>query len=91
MERRGANRQFIKSKGYRCEACEWSIEEDEQEVWGSSFELHHLAPFYELKENETRVVRIEDFAVLCASCHRAIHRTEYVPDVEGFAAAYIRA
>ena len=90
LERRGAYRQFIRTKGYRCEACEWSIGEDEQEVWGSSFELHHLAPFHKLGENETRVVRIEDFAVLCASCHRAIHRTEYVSDVEGFAEAYLR-
>ena len=90
LERRGAYRQFIWSKGYRCEACEWSIEEDEQEVWGSSFELHHLTPFHELKENKTRVLRIQDFAVLCASCHAAIHRTHYVSDVEGFANAYIR-
>ena len=88
LERRGAYRQFIASKGYRCEACDWSIEENEREVWGSSFELHHLVPFHELEENETRVVRIEDFAVLCASCHRAIHRTEYVSDVAGFAAAH---
>ena len=91
LERRGAYRQFIGTKGYRCEACNWSIEEDEQDVWGSSFELHHLVPFHELEENETRVVRIEDFAVLCASCHRAIHRTEYVSDVAGFAAAHLRA
>ena len=91
LERRGAYRQFIRSKGCRCEACEWSIEEDEQEVWGSSFELHHLMPFHELRENETRAMRIEDFAVLCASCHRAIHRTEFVSDVAGFAAAYVRA
>ena len=90
LERRGAYRQFIRTKGYRCEACEWSIDEDQQEVWGSSFELHHLAPFRKHRENETRVVRIEDFAVLCASCHRAIHRTEYVSDVEGFAEAYLR-
>ena len=90
LERRGAHRQFINIRGYRCEACGWSIGEDEREVWGSSFELHHLAPVHELLENETREVRIEDFAVLCASCHRAIHRTEFVSDVEGFAAACLR-
>ena len=84
LERWGACRQLIRSKGYRCEACEWSIEEDEQEVWGSSFEFHHFGPFHELRENETRVVCIQDFAVLCASCHRAIHRTELVSDVADF-------
>ena len=90
LERHGAYRQFINIKGYRCEACDWSIDEDEREVWGSSFELHHLAPVHELRENETRVIRIDDFAVLCASCHRAIHNTVFMSDVAGFAAAYLR-
>ena len=90
LERRGAYRQFIRLKGYRCEACEWSIVEDERDVWGSSFELHHLVPFHELGEGETRAVRVEDFAVLCASCHRAIHRIQYVSDVQAFAASCLR-
>jgi 5-methylcytosine-specific restriction protein A len=25
-----------------------------------------------------------DFAVLCANCHRMIHRTEHPSDLEGF-------
>ena len=88
LERRGRNRQFIKEKGYRCEACGWTIGEHDVQVWGSSFELHHLTPFSELEEGETREVRSEDFAVLCASCHRAIHRTDYVDDVQRFAKEY---
>ena len=88
LGRRGANRQFIKEKGYRCEACGWTVGEDDVQVWGSSFELHHLTPFSQLEEGETREVRSEDFAVLCASCHRAIHRTDYVNDVHGFAKEY---
>ncbi len=90
LERRGNNRRFIDCKGYQCEACNWSIDEDEREVWGSSFELHHLTPVHELRENETREVHADDFAVLCASCHRAIHRTEFVSDVAGFTEAYLR-
>ena len=91
LEKKGTHRHFIRKKGYQCEACERSIEEDEQDVWGSSFELHHLTPFSTLAEDESRVVRIEDFAVLCASCHRAIHRTDYVSDVERFAKIYVRS
>ena len=91
LERKGTHRHFVRTKGYQCEACKRSIEEDEQDVWGSSFELHHLTPFSKLAEDESRLVRIEDFAVLCASCHRAIHRTAYVSDVEGFAQTYVRA
>ena len=84
LEKRGTSRQFIKRKGYWCEACGWSIEEDEEDVWASSFELHHLTPFSELKEGGSRVVHMEDFAVLCASCHRAIHRTDCVSHIERF-------
>ena len=89
LERRGRYRDFIRKKGYRCEACGWAIEEDEVDVWGSSFELHHLTPIRNLQEGDSREVGIEDFAVLCASCHRAIHRTGYVSDVGRFAQAYI--
>ena len=56
LERRGNNRRFINTKGYRCEACDWSIDEDERDVWGSSFERHHLTPVHELRANETRIV-----------------------------------
>ena len=88
LERQGAYRKFIKKKGYRCEACEWSIDEKKQAVWRSSFELHHLTPLSELEKDDSREVRSEDFAVLCASCHRAIHRTCYVSNIKGFAQAY---
>ncbi len=90
LERQGASRQFIKEKGYRCEACGWSLDEfdeEKQSVWKSSFELHHLTPFSKLEEGGSRTVRSDDFAVLCASCHRAIHRTDHVSDVQAFVQA----
>ena len=90
LEREGASRQFIRKKGYRCEACGWSLDEfdiESQAVWKSSFELHHLTPFSKLKEGGSRTVRSKDFAVLCASCHRAIHRTDYVSDIKAFVQA----
>ena len=89
LERKGTCRHFIREKGYQCEACQWEIEDEEVAVWGSSFELHHLKPFAELEEGALRVVGIDDFAVLCASCHRAIHRTDYVDNVAAFAHAYL--
>ena len=89
LERQGSYRHFIKKMGYRCESCEWAIEERDEAVWGASFELHHLTPFSELKEGQSRKVRIEDFAVLCASCHRAIHRTDWVADVNRFIQSHI--
>ncbi len=78
LERRGSVRGFIKIKGFRCEACGLGINEDEQQIWGSSFELHHLIPFDELEEGHFWEVNVEDFAVLCATCHRGIHRWGYL-------------
>ena len=89
LEREGKVRQFIVEKGFKCEACKWSIGEYERKIWGASFELHHLMPFGELGENEVRYVSAEDFAVLCVSCHRAIHRSSYVSDIDGFIERHI--
>ncbi len=90
LERKGRSRHFIREKRYKCEACQWEIEEEEVAVWGSSFELHHLTPISELEEGALREVRPQDFAVLCASCHRAIHRTKHVSDVAAFARDYLK-
>ena len=89
LERQGRYRHFIAKKGYRCEACGWAIDKREEAVWGASFELHHLTPFSSLKEGDSRKVRIEDFAVLCATCHRAIHRTDCVDDVIEFRQSHV--
>lgn len=74
LERRGSVRGFIRIMGFTCEACGQGINEEEQQIWGSSFELHHLTPFENLNLNETHEVCENDFAVLCATCHRAIRR-----------------
>ena len=89
LERIGALRRFVEEKGFECEACGWYISENEREVWSSSFELHHLVPLSELKEGESRVVHIEDFSVLCASCHRAIHRTKLISNIAHFKELHI--
>ena len=88
LERRGDFRRFIYAKGFTCEVCGWSIDIYERSVWGSSFEIHHLNPVSNLEEGKSRELGIDDFAVLCASCHRAIHRTEHVSDVKAFKQAY---
>lgn len=81
---RGNSRRFIHEKGFRCESCNYSISKIDQPIWGSGFELHHLLPWAELPEDEERQLEAKDFAVLCATCHRAIHRSEYVSDVAQF-------
>ena len=83
-ECRGNVRRFIHEKGFRCEACHYTISDEDQQTWGSGFELHHLQPWSDLPEGEERSLVADDFAVLCATCHRAIHQSKYVSDVARF-------
>lgn len=89
VERSGSIRHFIHIKGYCCEACGWSIEKQDYNIWGSSFELHHLKPFSELALEEERHVKEVDLAVLCASCHRAVHRTDFTSNIKAFKEMHI--
>ncbi|WP_421929776.1 HNH endonuclease [Neoaquamicrobium sediminum] len=89
-EGRAAVRHLIYSKGFRCEGCDYEIADADIPIWGSGFELHHLKPWAELEEPEGRSVTRDDFAVLCALCHKAIHRTKYVSNITGFRETIVR-
>lgn len=86
MERVGARRyreSMLAEHDFTCQTCGWHPK-DESIVWRSSLEVHHLTPFEELDENEEREVTRNDLALLCANCHRAIHRTYCVSDLGRF-------
>jgi len=61
----------------RCEVCHLSEEESYPQPFASRiFEVHHLMP---LSQVETpRKTTLDDLAVVCANCHRAIHATNQV-------------
>lgn len=62
-----------------CEVCSF----DFRMVYGEDFaEAHHRAPLSEV-ETETETTP-DDLAVLCANCHRMIHRTKPMETVEQF-------
>ena len=48
------------------------------------YEIHHRLPI----AHGPRVSRLEDLAILCPTCHRAIHRTNPLMPVEAFSAMY---
>ncbi len=65
-----------------CEACGISATVKYPGLNGEICEVHHRLPLAESCGNvETR---LEDLAVLCANCHRAIHRGSPMPGVEEF-------
>ncbi len=78
------NTQKVKDElGYTCMACYLTFTEVYGELGKNFIEAHHLVPYSKLKEGDERELNIErDFAVLCANCHRMIHRMENPGDIE---------
>lgn len=61
--------------GYDCQACGMNYEKKYGTIGRNFIEAHHLKPLSQLVEGEAVTYNIaNDFAVLCANCHRMIHR-----------------
>lgn len=73
--------------GTICQACCFDFEKQYGLLGHKYVEAHHLKPLGKLEEGV--IVNYDvasDFAVLCANCHRMIHRTKDVGDLVGFKA-----
>ncbi|SMC95414.1 HNH endonuclease [Desulfocicer vacuolatum DSM 3385] len=57
-----------------CEVCEFDFVERYGKLGASYIEAHHTRPLSDLEEGELRNTKIEDFALVCANCHRMLHR-----------------
>jgi 5-methylcytosine-specific restriction protein A len=63
----------IKKHGkLECEVCGFVFENKYGELGKGFAECHHLIPLSELQIEKKP--KLEDFAILCANCHRMIHR-----------------
>lgn len=85
---RGHAKEVKKRQGTRCRGCAFEM----SEIYGASAEgicdAHHLVPLGTLADGETVTFDpIDDFAVLCPSCHRAIHRMPDPSDLEALRGA----
>ena len=66
--------QALKIHGCKCMACGFSFEE-KYGVWGKDWaEVHHLVPLANYKAEKRVTDPSNDLAVVCANCHRMIHR-----------------
>ncbi|MFJ8081920.1 HNH endonuclease [Streptomyces sp. NPDC096205] len=54
-----------------CEACGFDFEEVYGERGDGYIECHHVVPLHEAGEGQTK---LSDLALICANCHRMIHR-----------------
>jgi 5-methylcytosine-specific restriction protein A len=74
---RTAAKQAKKFHGTRCQACELDFEERYGKIGKGFIEAHHLKPISTLEEGVAVTYDVAaDFAVLCANCHRMIHRSD---------------
>lgn len=74
---------FKNELGYNCEVCNLNFENIYGELGKNFIELHHLVPFKDLKPDEPRTLTKKHFAVLCANCHRMIHKMKDPSDTDG--------
>jgi hypothetical protein len=72
-------------KPYRCEACEMAFEERYGEIGKDFIEVHHKTAI----ATGTRETEVEDLALLCSNCHRMIHKTDNISDIEEFKKKYL--
>lgn len=68
-----------------CECCGFDASRSFPGLESPLVEVHHRTPLW--KYNESMKVGLADLAVLCPTCHRAIHR-HGVPSVEEFKEKY---
>jgi 5-methylcytosine-specific restriction protein A len=74
-----------KFHGTSCQACDLDFVQRYGAIGQGFIEAHHLKPIGELEEGMPVKYDVAlDFAVLCANCHRMIHRTADPSDLEGF-------
>jgi 5-methylcytosine-specific restriction protein A len=80
-----ASRKAKKFHGTTCQACTLSFIDRYGKIGKGYIEAHHLKPIGKLKEGEKVEYDIaSDFAVLCANCHRMIHRSDDPSDLNKF-------
>lgn len=91
IERRASLvRQVKKVKGCICEVCETNFSERYGPIGEGYIEAHHLKPLSSIKGTKVAMDPVTDFAVLCANCHRMVHRSGLVDDIPRFKREHFR-
>lgn len=81
-EGRVNSKKIKKFLGSKCQACGFVYSAKYGELGEDFIEVHHLVPFSKLIAGHSRTLNFErDFAVLCANCHRMVHRLSDPSDI----------
>lgn len=57
-----------------CEVCGFDFSRIYGELGNSYIEAHHTKPLGDLVEHETQETKVDELALVCANCHRMLHR-----------------
>jgi 5-methylcytosine-specific restriction protein A len=84
IERTGNYSKKVKEyHGTVCQVCSFDFEKTYGAIGRNYIDAHHLVPLSELKEGIDYTYSVaKDFAVLCANCHRMIHKSDNPSDLE---------
>jgi 5-methylcytosine-specific restriction protein A len=76
--------------GSSCQVCGTNFEIKYGSIGEGFIEAHHLKPLASLKGKKVAMDPKKDFAVLCSNCHRMVHRSGCVEDVQAFKEKHYR-
>lgn len=65
-----------------CEVCEFDFENTYGELGVGYIEAHHLVPLSAIPVGQAMKYTADDFALLCANCHRMAHRLDDPGDLD---------
>jgi 5-methylcytosine-specific restriction protein A len=86
-----ASRDAKRHHGFTCKACGMDFSTKYGPLGKGYIEAHHLRPLASLAEGESAAYNVKtDFTVLCANCHRMIHRTDNPADLTMFASLVVK-
>jgi len=78
-------REVKRIHGYSCQVCGFNFELTYGPLGREYIEAHHLTPLAQLPPGvPVQLSPRDDFAVVCANCHRMIHRTGAPPSFDEF-------
>jgi hypothetical protein len=73
-------------RGFQCEACDFDFEVRYGELGKEYIECHHVDPLG-ARDNPSTTTTVKDVRMLCANCHRMVHRRRPPVPVEELRAA----
>jgi 5-methylcytosine-specific restriction protein A len=77
-----------KLQGYVCRVCGTDFEERYGAIGKGYIEAHHLKSIASIKGTKVAMDPLKDFAVLCSNCHRMVHLSGCLADIEKFKAEH---